>query len=140
MSSSIIEIRDEDFLQSIEYSGKKYEAVLDEIQRIMQKRGWEITRRVIKYVLDRLGLPEVEDFPSGELSADEGEDLSEMIDGIKELAGVKSEVSEEPPNVAADDLNFKFHAENIPKEAPEQNGKPKESDFDWDEAPPVGSS
>ena len=140
VSSNIIEIRDNDFLQSIEYCGKKYEELLDEIQRIMYKRGWEITRRVIKYVLDRLGLPEVEYFPSGELSADEGGNLSEMIDSIKELTGVKAEVSEDPPKLSADDLNFKFHAENIPKEAPERNGKLKESDFDWEEAPPVGSS
>jgi hypothetical protein len=139
ISSNIIEIRDDDYLQSIEYSGKKYEDVLDDIRRIMATRGLETTARVIKYVLDRLGLPEVECFPSGELSADESTDLSEMIDGIKELTGAKAEVSEEIPNEAADNLSFKFHSENIPKEAPERNGKSKESDFDWEEAPPIGS-
>ncbi|MFW9889103.1 MAG: hypothetical protein ACFFER_13035 [Candidatus Thorarchaeota archaeon] len=140
VSSNIIEIRNDDYLRSIEYSGMKYEDVLDEIQRIIANRGWEITKRVIKYVLDRLGLPEAEYFPSVELSEDESTDLSKKIDSIKEPAGLRAEASEEIPKEAADNLSFKFHAENIPKEAPERNGKSKESDFDWEEAPPIGPS
>lgn len=141
VSSSIIEIRDADFLQSIEYTRKRYEDVLDEIQRIMHKRGWDITRRVIKYVLDRLGLPEVDYFPDGELSLDEGADLSKLIDSVKELTGVKIEEAEEFSAEGEGNLNFKFHAENIPKEAPSpRQDESKESNFDWEEAASVGSS
>jgi hypothetical protein len=142
VSSSIIEIRDEDFLQSIEYRGKRYEDVLDELQRIMHKRGWNITRRVIKFVLDRLGLPEVDFLPDSELSKDEGADLSELLGNVKELTGIETEISEEISAEGEGNLNFNFHSENIPKEAPSEvgNGKFKESEFDWEEAPSVGSS
>jgi hypothetical protein len=140
VSSNIIEIREDDFLQSIEYSEKKYEEVLDEIQRIMHKRGWDITRRVIKYVLDRLGLPEVDYFPAGELSRDEDADLSEMIESMKKLTGVPTETSDKASVGSEEHISFKFHAENIPKETPERNEKSKDSSFDWEEAPSVGSS
>jgi len=138
VSSNIIKIRDKDFLQSIEYSGKKYEDVLDELQRIMHKRGWEITRRVIKFVLDRLGLPEVDYFPDGELSQDETADLSELLDSVKERTGLQTEeISAE----IEENVKFQFHAENIPKEAPSpRRNDSKESNFDWEEAPSVGSS
>ncbi|MFX1544174.1 MAG: hypothetical protein ACFFCR_14295 [Promethearchaeota archaeon] len=141
VSSNIIEIRDNDYLQSIEYSGKKYEDVLDEIQRIMHNRGWEITKRVIKFVLDRLGLPEVEYFPPGELSANEDTGLSEMIDSIKELTGLEAEEAKALAAEGEKDLNFKFHAENVPKEEPssQRNHQSKDSSFDWEEAPSVGS-
>jgi hypothetical protein len=141
VSSSIIEILDADFLQSIEYTRKRYEDVLDEIQRIMHKRGWDITRRVIKYVLDRLGLPEVDYFPDGELGQEEDADLSEMLDSVKELTGLKTEAAQEAYAEGEGNLNFKFHAENIPKEvsSPRQD-ESKESNFDWEEAPSVGSS
>jgi hypothetical protein len=138
VSSNIIEIRDEDFLKSIEYSGRQYEDVLDEIQRIMHKRGWDITRRVIKYVLDRLGLPEVDYFPEGELSQEESADLSELLDNVKELTGLQiEEISAE----SDEHLKFRFHAENIPKEArSSRRNDSKESNFDWEETPSVGSS
>jgi hypothetical protein len=141
VSSNIIEIRDDDSLQSIEYSGKKYEDVLDEIQRIMANRGLEITKRVIKYVLDRLGLPEVECFPSGELSEDEGAGLNEMIDSIEDLTDLEAEEAEALSAEGEKDLNFKFHAENVPKEAPssQQSHHSKDSGFDWEEAPSIGS-
>ncbi|MGD9381982.1 MAG: hypothetical protein PVI03_06010 [Candidatus Thorarchaeota archaeon] len=140
-SSSIIEIRDADFLQSIEYTGKRYEDVLDEIQRILAKRGLDITRRVIKYVLDRLGLPEVDYYPDSELSQDEGADLSKLLDSVKGLTGVKIEGAEESSAESGGDLTFIFHAENIPKETPyeQRNDESKESTFDWEEAPSIGS-
>jgi hypothetical protein len=74
-------------------------------------------------VLDRLGLPEVDYFPEGELSEENGSNLSELLDNMKDLTGVKSEASGETAAENEGDLNFKFHAENIPKEAPERNGK-----------------
>jgi hypothetical protein len=141
ISSNIIEIRDDDYLQSIEYSGKRYEDVLDAIQRIMYNWGWEITKRVIKYVLDRLGLPEVESFPSGEPSADEDSSLIEMIDNIKDVTGLEAEEAEELSAEDKSDLNFKFHSENVPKEesSSERSHQSKDSSFDWEEAPSVGS-
>ncbi|MHA2301734.1 MAG: hypothetical protein ACXACD_12345 [Candidatus Thorarchaeota archaeon] len=142
VSTSIIEIRDEDYLKSIEYSGKKYEDVLDEIQRIMHTRGWDITRRVIKFVLDRLGLPEVDHFPSGELTQEEGADLSEMLDSVRELTGLKTEAMQETSAESEGNLTFNFHAKNIPKEAtsPRRDDESKDSSIDWEDAPSVGSS
>ncbi len=138
VSSNIIEIRDEDFLQSIEYNGKRYEDLRDEIQGTVHKRGWGVTGRVIKYVLDRLGMREVDCFPDGELSQDRPRDLSELNDSVKEHAGAKAEeISAEGDG----NLTFNFHAENILKGAasPEANDESEESNFDWEGAPSVGS-
>ncbi|MHA2141972.1 MAG: hypothetical protein ACXADC_09345 [Candidatus Thorarchaeota archaeon] len=140
VSSNIIEIRNADFFRSIEYCGRKYEDVLEEIQRIMHNRGLEITQRVIRYILDRLGLPEVDYFPDSELSKES--EFKEMLDSVKELTGVETEEADVISAGDGEKLNFKFHAENIPKETPitKSDSESKERKVDWEEAPPVGST
>ncbi|MFX0107776.1 MAG: hypothetical protein ACFE7R_05815 [Candidatus Hodarchaeota archaeon] len=144
ISSNIIEIRDEDFLKSIEYTGRRYEDVLDEIQRVMYKRGWDVTCRVIKYVLGRLGLPDVDYFPDAELTEDEAADMKQMLDSLRELTDTflsptSGKAVDEAKEEGKDNLTFSFYAENIPKDAPEKK-KSRESSFDWEEAPSIGSS
>ncbi|MFW9846149.1 MAG: hypothetical protein ACFFD6_05350 [Candidatus Thorarchaeota archaeon] len=153
ISSNIIEIRDEGFLKSVEYAGRRYEDVLDEVQRIMYKRGWDITKRVIRYVLETLGLPEVDYFPEAELSKEEAADMRDMLDSLRDLtdtflspkgnvgAAVSEDEATEPSESKEGELKFSFNPQNIPKETPAKQSRSEsdESGFDWEAAPEVGS-
>jgi len=143
----------------IEFKGRTFEDVLTDVQSFIYIRGFDTARRLLKFILLRVGLPNVTEFPrDDELNEDDMDELSEVLEdidtlsdrflsakfqddtsGLDDIPEVKETVREEEvlPNPSIwesqepIELVFKFTPENLP--AKERHSVVR-NDVDWESA------
>ncbi|MFW9933845.1 MAG: hypothetical protein ACFFDR_14510 [Candidatus Thorarchaeota archaeon] len=56
-------LKDGSTSKMIEYKGRSFDDVLTDVQSFIYIRGFDTARRLLKFILLRIGLPNVETFP-----------------------------------------------------------------------------
>ena len=84
-----VHIADPAVNRRIKYSGRAFKEILEEVQRFAYLRGFNVPHPIIKFILKRIGLPEVDVIPGeDELTK---EDLLELSRALNVLDSLKDE-------------------------------------------------
>ncbi|MFX0107777.1 MAG: hypothetical protein ACFE7R_05820, partial [Candidatus Hodarchaeota archaeon] len=77
---------DQGINKRIRYAGRSFSDVLEELQRFAYLRGYNTPTSILKFIIKRLGLPDVDVFPSeDELTKDDVLELSRALNVIDTL-------------------------------------------------------
>lgn len=82
-------ISHEGVVKRIKYTGRSFRDVMEEIQRFTYLRGFNVPATILKFILKRIGLPEVERIPGEEQLTKE--DLLELSRTLTALDSLKDE-------------------------------------------------
>ncbi|MFW9978156.1 MAG: hypothetical protein ACFFEJ_08765 [Candidatus Thorarchaeota archaeon] len=150
-------LKDGSTSKMIEYKGRSFDDVLTDVQSFIYIRGFDTARRLLKFILLRIGLPNVETFPrDDELTEEDMDELSGILEdidqlsdrflsakhredtaGIEEIAKVRKTVQDDEPlpdpSIWESDepveLVFRFNPENLPGRA---DSKAAIKEVDWE--------
>ncbi len=79
-------ITHESIVKRVKFSGRSFRDVTEEVQRFAYLRGFNIPQTIIKFILKRIGLPEVERIPGEEqLTKDDLLELSRALTALDSL-------------------------------------------------------
>ncbi|MFW9960608.1 MAG: Rab family GTPase [Candidatus Thorarchaeota archaeon] len=79
-------ISHEGVVKRIKYTGRSFRDVMEEIQRFTYLRGFNVPATILKFILKRIGLPEVERIPGEEqLTKDDLLELSRTLTALDSL-------------------------------------------------------
>lgn len=94
---------DQGVMKRIKYAGRTFMEVLEELQRFAYLRGYNAPTTILKFILKRIGLPDVEVFPSeDELTKD---DITELSKALNIVDSLKDEfLSATPEPIVPEDL------------------------------------
>jgi GTPase SAR1 family protein len=77
---------DQGVIKRIKYAGRTFVDVLEEIQRFAYLRGYNTPTSILKFIIKRIGLPDVEVFPlEDDLTKDDLLDLSRALNVVETL-------------------------------------------------------
>ncbi len=94
---------DQGVMKRIKYAGRTFMEVLEELQRFAYLRGYNAPTTILKFILKRIGLPDVEVFPSEDALTKE--DIVELSKALNVVDTLKDEfLSPSGPVIAAEDL------------------------------------
>ena len=86
LKASRIYATDKGVVKRIKYEGRTFQEVLDEIHRFTYLRGYNAPISILKFIVKRLGLPDVDVFPSeDELTKEDILELSRALNMIDQL-------------------------------------------------------
>ena len=84
-----IYITDPAVTRRLKFSGRSFKEIMEEVQRFAYLRGFNVPRPILKFILKRVGLPEVDVIPGeDELTKD---DLLELSRALNTLDSLKDE-------------------------------------------------
>ena len=94
---------DQGVMKRIKYAGRTFMEVLEELQRFAYLRGYNAPTTILKFILKRIGLPDVDVFPSEDVLTKE--DLVELSKALNVLDSLKDEfLSATPEAIVPEDL------------------------------------
>lgn len=77
---------DQGVMKRIKYAGRAFMEVLEELQRFAYLRGYNAPTTILKFILKRIGLPDVEVFPSeDDLTKEDIVELSKALNVVDSL-------------------------------------------------------
>jgi GTPase SAR1 family protein len=82
-------ITHEGVVKRVKFTGRSFRDVMEEIQRFAYLRGYNVPATILKFILKRIGLPEVERIPGEEQLTKE--DLLELSRALTTLDSLKDE-------------------------------------------------
>jgi len=82
-------ISHEGVVKRVKYTGRSFRDVMEEVQRFAYLRGFNVPATILKFILKRIGLPEVERIPGEEQLTKE--DLLELSRTLTALDSLKDE-------------------------------------------------
>ncbi|MHA2384949.1 MAG: hypothetical protein ACXAEE_01925, partial [Candidatus Thorarchaeota archaeon] len=94
---------DQGVMKRIKYAGRVFMEVLEELQRFAYLRGYNAPTTILKFILKRIGLPDVEVFPSeDDLTKEDIVELSKALNVVDSLKDEFLSPSGKP--IVAEDL------------------------------------
>ncbi|MGD9381980.1 MAG: hypothetical protein PVI03_06000 [Candidatus Thorarchaeota archaeon] len=94
---------DQGVMKRIKYAGRTFMEVLEELQRFAYLRGYNAPTTILKFILKRIGLPDVEVFPSEDALTKE--DIVELSKALNVVDSLKDEfLSATPEAIIPEDL------------------------------------
>ncbi|MHA2209871.1 MAG: hypothetical protein ACXABV_11915 [Candidatus Thorarchaeota archaeon] len=94
---------DQGVMKRIKYAGRAFMEVLEELQRFAYLRGYNAPTTILKFILKRVGLPDVDVFPSEDDLTKE--DIVELSRALNVVDSLKDEfLSPSGPAIVAEDL------------------------------------
>lgn len=86
LKTSRIYVVDQGVVKRIKYAGRAFNEVLEELQRFAYLRGYNTPTTILKFIIRRLGLPEVEIFPlEDDLTKEDILELSRALNTLDSL-------------------------------------------------------
>lgn len=87
LKTNRIYVVDKGITKRVEYAGRTLKEVLEEIQRFAYLRGFNTPSTILKFIMKRIGLPEVDVFPSDDdLTKDDILEFSRALNVVESLS------------------------------------------------------
>ncbi|MFW9957685.1 MAG: Rab family GTPase [Candidatus Odinarchaeota archaeon] len=124
-------IAHEGVIKKVKYTGRSFKDVMEEVQRFAYLRGFNVPITILKFILKRIGLPEVDRIPGEDQLTKE--DLLELSRALTALDSLKDEfLSPFRTTVVPDEIKKGLIAESLGMEdlTPEIHVKEKQTIWD----------
>ncbi|UCE09025.1 MAG: hypothetical protein JSW61_08510, partial [Candidatus Thorarchaeota archaeon] len=137
LDSDFVILKEKQLSKRIPFKGRTFDDVLSDVQSFAYVRGCRAPRKIVKFILVRAGLPDIEAFPAeDELTKDDIAELAHALNAVDSMKDrfLSSMFAEKPSDEFVEILGVSQEIQEIPQEIEEVLSKATDSHISsiWD--------